>query len=277
MDNSYSVFVNTTDRFEDCWEPFFKLFSVYWPDFNGKIYLNTEYKEFKYPGLNIISVQNCTKNGDADMVTWSECLFRGLNSIDTDIVLYMQEDYFFNGKVKNEIVQQHVDLLKIDNIDCIHLTNASGGAPYLDTEYAFLKEVGKTAKYRISCQAALWNKATLVSYIRKHESPWQFEKFATKRARLMNHRFLAMADSFYGGNLIMPYVLTGIIQGQWKEEVVQLFEDYNITIDFLKRGFHTPNKKRSFYAKVRSRGPKLYKELISYIDLAGLRLKSFIQ
>lgn len=277
MDNSYSVFVNTTDRFEDCWMPFFKLFSVYWPDFKGKIYLNTEYKKFQYPGLNIISVQNCILEEDADKVTWSECLIRGLNSIETDIVLYMQEDYFFNATVKNEIIQQHVNLLKTDNLDCIHLTNASGGTPYLDSEYPFLKEVGKKAKYRVSCQAALWNKGTLLSYVRKHESPWQFEKFATKRARVMNHRFLAMDDSFYGGNLIMPYVLTGIIQGQWKEEVVQLFKDYNIKIDFSKRGFHIPNRKRSLYTKVKSRGPKLYKELISYIDLAGIRMKSLIK
>ena len=55
----YSVLVNTCDKFEDCWNPFFKLFCMYWQDYKGKIYLNTEYKDYSFPGLDIISVKGC--------------------------------------------------------------------------------------------------------------------------------------------------------------------------------------------------------------------------
>ena len=51
MDRKFSVFVNSTDSFEDCWFPFFSLFKTFWPEFGGKIYLNTEAKQFCYPGL----------------------------------------------------------------------------------------------------------------------------------------------------------------------------------------------------------------------------------
>ncbi len=37
-----TVFINTSDNFEDCWDPFFKLFRLYWPDCPYKIVLNTE-------------------------------------------------------------------------------------------------------------------------------------------------------------------------------------------------------------------------------------------
>ena len=58
MKDNYAILINTTDSFDDCWEPFFKLFKKHWPEFNGKIYLNTETKEFKYSGINIISIKN---------------------------------------------------------------------------------------------------------------------------------------------------------------------------------------------------------------------------
>lgn len=47
----YSILVNTCDKFEDCWNPFFKLFFLFWPDYNGVIYLNTEYKEYSVRGF----------------------------------------------------------------------------------------------------------------------------------------------------------------------------------------------------------------------------------
>ena len=56
--SNFSILVNTTDSFSDCWNPFFKLFKKYWPNYGGKIYLNTEIKDFKYEGLNIICIKN---------------------------------------------------------------------------------------------------------------------------------------------------------------------------------------------------------------------------
>ena len=55
----YSVLVNTCDKFEDCWNPFFQLFCMYWQDYKGKIYLNTEYKDYSFPDLDIIPVKGC--------------------------------------------------------------------------------------------------------------------------------------------------------------------------------------------------------------------------
>lgn len=54
----YSVLVNTCDKFEDCWNPFFQLFSLYWQDYKGTIYLNTE-KDYSFDGLDIIPVKGC--------------------------------------------------------------------------------------------------------------------------------------------------------------------------------------------------------------------------
>lgn len=57
----YSIIVNTCDSYSDCWEPFFKLFSVFWKDCKGKIFLNTEYKDYSFPGLDITPTKVCEK------------------------------------------------------------------------------------------------------------------------------------------------------------------------------------------------------------------------
>ena len=100
QEDRYSIFINTTDSFEDCWEPFFKLFKQYWPEYNGKIYLNTETKEYFYSGLNIISIQNGLEGKP-----WSQCLKHALELIDEEYMLYMQEDYFLHSPVKNSLME----------------------------------------------------------------------------------------------------------------------------------------------------------------------------
>lgn len=56
--------------------------------------------------------------------TWSQYLYWVLELIGTDIVLYLQEDYFFNDKVKTNIIDGFVDLMLSDeSIKCIHFTD----------------------------------------------------------------------------------------------------------------------------------------------------------
>ena len=44
----YTIFVNSTDSFEDTWVPFFHLLSDYWPQ-TRPVILNTERKTFTHP------------------------------------------------------------------------------------------------------------------------------------------------------------------------------------------------------------------------------------
>ena len=110
MSTKYSILINTTDSFEDCWIPFFTLFKTYWPDYVGKIYLNTETKIFTFPGLDIISIQNSKLTPDKK-ITWSECLIRALSSIDDEIILYIHEDCFFKDFVKNDLIEKYVSII----------------------------------------------------------------------------------------------------------------------------------------------------------------------
>jgi hypothetical protein len=245
--NNFSILVNSFDSFEDCWEPFFRLFSIYWPDYKGKIYLNTNFKDFSFENLNIISTQTAINEPkkDPQAIPWSECLIRALDKIDEAIVLYMQEDYFLKDIVKDDIINKYVHLMN-DNPDihCIHLTDQGVEAEKPSGKYETLWTVPKKLQYRISCQAALWRKTTLKQYLRSHESAWQFEDWGSKRAALLDHNFYAVDPNWCRKDHfeILPYVFTGVIRGKWFKEVVPLFDKHNIMIEYSIRGFFESRK-----------------------------------
>jgi hypothetical protein len=270
----FSILINTTDSFEDCWFPFFTLFKKYWPEYTGKIYLNTETKSYSYEGLNIISIQN-NKNTPNKKTTWSECLLRALNVIEEDVILYMQDDYFIKDFVKNEIVEKFILLMHENSkIDCIHLTDAASPGEII-SEFKNLYTIPKIDQDRISCQAALWKKDTLMLYPRKYETAWNFEWWGSKRAAILNHNFYVVDRNRFNSNSfeIIPYVFTAVIGGRWLKEVVPLCELHNIKIDYSKRGFFE-RKSITLNMRIKAKLKRLPIEIRSYFGLIQLKLKS---
>jgi len=273
MNFKFSILINTTDSYEDCWFPFFTLFKKYWPEYDGKIYLNTETKVYRHEGLNIISIQNNLDTPNK-RITWSECLLRALLVIDDEIILYMQEDYFLKDFVKNEIIKNFVELMKEDSlINCIHLTDQ--GVPRGEiSRYENLFTVSKIHDNGLSCQAALWKKETLKLYPRKHENAWSFELWGSKRASILKHnfyvvdRFMATLNSFE----IIPYIFTAVINGRWIKEVVPLCEKNNIKIDYSKRGFFA-QKILALNVRLTAKLKRMPNGVRSYIGLIQLKLK----
>jgi hypothetical protein len=249
MINKVTILVNTSDSFDDCWDPFFKLFYKYWPDCNIPILLNTEKKSYQFPGLNIISSQVNLKFNKR--LTWSECLIEALKKIETPVVLYMQEDYFIENFVQVDIIKEFTDLMcQNEEIKYIGLTYFGNLPPFLDyPNDVRLVEVSKFSKYRVSTQAGLWKKDTLMNLLREKENGWMFEIFGTNRSKKRSDLFLTVnRDIFNKANSIIDYQLTGIIKGKWLSTIPELFKKENIDIDFSKRGFY---KNRSiFFRKI---------------------------
>jgi hypothetical protein len=244
MDSLYTILVNSTDSFDDCWYPFFKLFAKYWGGGKPKIVLNTETKNFSYSGLDII----CSKVGGSkpmQQLAWGECLIRCLNQIGTDIILYVQDDYFLNGSVDVEQINAFVKLMVEEQYSHISLVTFSNGGPWQPTKYPLLWEVDQKAPYRISLQAGLWRKDRLRFYVRSHETPWRFEVWGSKRAHRIKDSFLCVSHDVFDNRLrqIIPYEPTGIVEGKWNRKAVcRLFLENGIDVDFSKRGFYDPGQ-----------------------------------
>jgi hypothetical protein len=241
--NDLTILVNTSDGFADCWPPFFSLFARYWPDCPYPIVLNTETRAPRFEGLEVKPA--CVAQGASRRLSWSECLARCLDAIDTPYVLYLQEDFFLEAPVRQACIELFMDELRAGRADVIRLMECGGAGPWLPTEHPLLWEVVRSARYRISLQAVLWRKSTLRKQLRAHESPWQLEVFGSARARRQRDRVLCVnRDRFHGpGKEVFPYVPTGVVKGQWDRAIVEpLFARHGIDMDFSKRGFYEPGR-----------------------------------
>jgi hypothetical protein len=272
----YALLVNTCDKFEDCWDPFFKLFTLYWPDFQGTIYLNTEYKEYSYKNLNIVTIKGALKNNitKTERATWSECLQWALKAVQEDIVLYVQEDYFLNRKIDNSKFTKYLEAIRNSNkIDCIHLTNKSaGGDELFDIKGIKMYSIPLHHKDRICCQAALWKKEVLESYLKPYESGWNFEWWGSKRSAYMGHNFYTTNknENALEDRNVIGYEETGVIGGKWYKGVVQLFEQHAIEMDYSKRGFFE-RRKIGFRERLNAKIKRFPLEIRGYIDVLKLK------
>ena len=236
MNPNITIVVNTSDPYEDCWIPFFKLLSIYWPDCKYPLILNTELKTFSFPGINIIS-SRVAQEEPSKRPTWSECLIRCLNSIDTELILYLQEDYFLNDYVNTEQLEEAISLMLDNGWTNIRLQGTRGTGVLTPTPYPWLWRVEQNARYRLSLQASLWNRKGLLRYLRRHETAWEFELLGSKRAARIDDTIFLIKD-----RKIFPYTPTGVVSGKWKPAaVVDLFQQHDIHVDFGKRGFFDPN------------------------------------
>jgi hypothetical protein len=231
----FTLLVNSCDAFEDCWAPFFCLLERYWSAPRPSIVLNTEHKLWAHDNFDIrcTQVQMETERS----LTWSECLSAALASIDTPLVLYMQEDYFIEKPVDVEVISELAQRMIDDpSIQHIGLTHFGAGSPILPDKRPMLSRIGPRATYRVSTQAGLWRTDALQSYILPWETGWMFELFATIRSWKRDELFLTLDR-----NLTAPaieYQLTGIVKGQWSDFVPPLFAREGINMAFEKRGFY---------------------------------------
>ncbi len=237
--SEYTLLVNSTDSFADCWNPFFTLLAKYWPDPKPPIVLNTEHADFSYPGLDI----RCSKVGDdrsGRPRTWSECLSICLDSIETDTIVYLQEDYFLEAPARVDWIDRAHEQLAARGAACVRLLEADGSGPWIETDIPWLWKVDRSARYLISLQAALWDKATLRASLRPHETAWDFELLGSPRAARAGMAVYCLSpDYFADENRVIPYTPTGVMMGRWHEDlVVPLFLEHGIDVDFSQRGFH---------------------------------------
>lgn len=234
-----TVLVNTSDGFADCWQPFFTLFTTYWPACPYPVVLNTEKLDFAFAGVDLRAARVAA--GATRRLTWSECLSACLDAIETPFVLYLQEDYFLEAPVRAEWIATFLEALRSGRADVVRLMECGGSGPWHATDDAALWRVDTKAAYRIALQAALWRKTTLRRSLRAHESAWQLEVFGSARARRRDEAVLCAArDRFHGpGREVVPYRPTGVVKGRWERSIVEpLFARHAIEVDFARRGFY---------------------------------------
>lgn len=236
----YAVFVNSTDSFEDTWDPFFHLLHEYWPQV-VRVTLNTETKAYSRPDMEVVSTRIARKGETRP--PWGECMLRALDRIPTEMFVYLQDDYFLYDRVDTEKVDEAARVMEAEGLDCLRLMECGGAGPWAPTSYPWLWSVSRHATYRISLQAGLWTKTAMRKYLRSHESPWQMEVWGSRRAARTPGEIWCVSRDTHGDGQpqVVPYVPTGIVKGRWNRAAVgALFASHDLRVPFDERGWWDP-------------------------------------
>lgn len=135
-----------------------------------KVYLGTDEESPDnplHPGIVIYSGKG----------EWSDRLRRLLTQIDTDYILYMQEDHWMKAAPPDlhemmEIVTQN-NLLRLQLSPIVHFYKLipSGNIHFFDP----------ASKYLVSHQPSIWKKSFLLNCLQPAETPWVNEYKGTLR------------------------------------------------------------------------------------------------
>lgn len=229
--NNCTLLLSSYDGGEDLWEGFFKCLYNNWPEFDMPIVLNTETKEYSFVGYDINKAVFADKE-----YTWSERLKESLKQIKTDYVLFFLEDFWLNQRVNNDLFLEAFDFIKNNN----NISTISFYPTFtknIDNNKLNGYELRpKKCKYKLNCQAALWKKEKLISYLRNHESAWEFEINGSIRAGRYYDEFYSIKND---AKKVFSYEWGGVIhRGKWfNEGINEYINKYNLSLDPKIRGY----------------------------------------
>lgn len=239
----YTLLICTCDAYEDAWGPLFTLFRKYWPSLDAPIVLNTETKNYEFPGYDIYCPQLYKGHPNPAKVPWSRRLRETLRqAVTTDLVIIFLDDFYLRSPVNTDRLAICLHLIE-ENPQVANVALFPCPPPFTPTaKYPWLVKRAKSAPYLFNLQAGLWRRQRLIHFLRNHESPWYFERWGSIRG----HRY---PDDFYAievGNeseLVFDYDPTkhGLTGGRWRPETGDLFTREGIKIDLSMRGMMPVN------------------------------------
>jgi len=243
-----TIVVNTCDAYCDVLDIFFHALSNYWPSCPYPVVINAESQTYNYPAR----VHNYHSITGAD--DWGDRVRSTLESIDTQFVLMVYDDFILNASVSNERVEAALQVLK---------SRAQAVVAYLIHTSIPLEPIAlgdvfvplrDRVNYRLNSSPAIWKTQALMSYTFAGDTPWAWEAFGT-------YRTWGDGNIFYSLNPnesdIYPYNYSkggAIYRGRWVREVVEsLPKKYALQINWSIRGFSSDvaYEKRSWIWKLK--------------------------
>lgn len=253
-DKNYALMVLGCDKNSELLPMFLRNIKKYWPQYNKEVYINTESFRFKSKDFDL---KFPSQTYDI-LFPWSERLYNFLEEYPYKYVIFLLDDFILGDFVdSNELDRVYEIMEKNPKIACFNFMET-----YKDSvdsikemyDRYYLKDI--KAEFRINLQAAIWRKDFLMKFIRKHENPWQFETWGTKRAqRFSNEIYHIKKDAKH----VFIYPEGGVLaDGKWYEKkAIDFMNKEGFSIDFSIRGIYhigdsrkTEIKHRSFFQKV---------------------------
>jgi len=252
MDKSkkdFTVLYYSSDAYQDCWKPFFDLWSKYFETkLNYEVLLLNNSLDFRHDSVDI----NVVKCGLE--TPWSRRLQMGIEKAKCEIVFLIGDDFFPLSRVDNSLIESHLDLMK-ENLDIDHVRYLykPGKFKTKTSIWNDLDAIQRFTKYRFLFAPSFWRKKSLSEYIVDFESPFMAEKMGTYKSWILNHGMYCVSAS-YIANKGRPFDCGSsgvIVKGKWAEWAVTRLKEENLGIDFDIRGIRKEEEKKEAMKKAR--------------------------
>lgn len=205
----FAVMVVSCDSYSDLWEPFFKLFWLFWPDCPFQVYLISNHLTFDMPGVKNLPI--------GDDISWSDNMKKAIPLVVEDQLFLLLEDLFL------------VDFIKTDTVLRIFYWFLDSKANYLrinpfpEPDRPYNDLVGVVSKgtiYRTSTITSLWRKEVLYNLLRPDESAWDFEISGSTRSDFY--------DGFYVTRKSHFPIMNAVIRSKWSRHAIKRLNELGI-------------------------------------------------
>jgi len=240
-----TIVVNTCDAYSDVLTVFFAAMKLHWPDCNCPVVINTEKNNcYNFDG---VTVHNFSSDTGADQ--WGGRLVSTLESIDSEFVLMLYDDYILEASVDQKRLINAFELLKRQaNASVVYLTSVGFSSvqdPGGDVNFSIVKDY---SDYRLNSAPAIWRKSDLLHYTSERDNPWAWEVFGSYRT-FGDGKIFYCPSTEKDDVFIYNYKKGGAIyRGKWVRDVVEVIErTLSVSVDYEVRGFSSSvqNEKRS--------------------------------
>lgn len=238
INNYVSIVVTTSFKYKELIDGFIYFFEKYWADCDYEIYISLE----KEKRLNKNNFKFITSMSD----DWSTRLFYTLKLVDSELILLMLDDYYIFDFVDSNIITSSVNEMQKNSID--HLSFFS--SDYFDRRVESIETISNEYKLylyksdfmnyiaNVVC-GGLYNKKSLMQIIRKDETAWEFETFASLRS-IIDKNFIS-ARMVYSCNPL-KFVDGGVIKkGRIRDEALEQLNKEKFNLVFTEKSIQSSN------------------------------------
>ena len=184
------------------------------------------------PAFGLMTLYN---SDDPYYLQWTKCL----KNVNTDYVIYMQEDFVLYDDVDYAALQRYVNFLESSDYSFVRLIRANfdmSSRPIRDD----LFEVNQSNEDIFHMQATLWKKSDIEKlYLEAKSVKWLEAPHWRDAARKLDIRgaFAYNGERFRGkyhcDSAVFPYICTAVSRGKWNmneygAELTPLLEKYSI-------------------------------------------------
>lgn len=219
------IVIPSTTKYSDAWGPFVALFRKFWQDCQYPLTLITDTKTDPWDGDNAIVI--------GQDLGWCANFRKGLEQVDSEFILMLQEDFMLNAPVDHAYVNKALKMmLDDDSIGCFRLYPCPGPDITLGADYG---QIDSNAKYRVSCQSAIWRKSHIMDILARFNTPREFEIDGTNYVNnnCNNYKYLSVKRE--PNQWPIQYYCSAITRGSWNPDAVAFVKSFGIPIDTSRR------------------------------------------